>query len=185
MKLTILSFLLFMGANIAFAQPNERFIFEDVTIDAGVKDVWSAWSTDDGVRSFFAPASKIDLKVYGDYEIYFNPEGKAGERGAEGTKILAIQPEKMLTFTWNNPPILPGIRWDYTTVILRFKPVSEKQTRVTLYQVGWGEGEEWDKAYEYFNKAWSMIVLPRLQHRFKVGPIDWNNPPAIANGKAE
>jgi hypothetical protein len=91
----------------------------------------------------------------------------------------------MLTFTWNNPPNLPGIRWQYTSVVLRFKSVSEQQTSVSLYQSGWGEGEEWDRAIEYFEKAWKMVVLPHLQHRFKVGPIDWNHPPEIVSGKTE
>ena len=119
------------------------------------------------------------LKANGDYEIYFNPQGEPGTRGAEGTKILAIQPKTMLSFTWNNPPILPGIRWQYTSVVVRFKAVSEKQTRVSLYQTGWGEGEEWNKAFDYFSRAWKDVVLPRLQYRFQVGPVDWNNPPPL------
>ncbi len=185
MKSVILIFLILMGANILMAQSNERFIFAEAEIGAGVKDVWTAWTTAEGIRSFFAPDCKLDLKAGGDYEIYFNPQGQPGERGAEGTKILAFQPEKMLSFTWNNPPILPGIRWQYTTVVLRFKPISEAQTRVSLYQIGWGEGEEWDKAFDYFEKAWKQVVLPRLQHRFKVGPIDWNNPPETTSRKTE
>lgn len=185
MKSAILIFLIFVGTSIVMAQPNERFIFAEVAIDASVKDVWAAWTTEEGVRSFFAPGCKLELNPGGDYEIYFNPQGQPGERGAEGTKILAIQPEKMLTFTWNNPPILPGTRWQYTTVILRFKPVSETQTLVALYQIGWGEGEEWDKAFGYFEKAWKQVVLPRLQHRFKVGPIDWENPPELTTEKTK
>ncbi len=177
--------LILTAINFAIAGNNERFINEEVVVDAGVKDVWAAWTTEEGIRSFFAPGCKLDFKANGDYEIHFNPAGQPGERGAEGTKILAIQPEKMLAFTWNNPPSIPGIRWQYTTVVLRFKALSDNQTRVSLYQSGWGEGAEWDQAFAYFSKAWKDFVLPHLQYRFKVGPIDWNNPPDISTAKTE
>ena len=61
--------------------------------------------------------------------------------------------------------------------MLRFSEVAPNQTRVTLTQSGWGEGEEWDKAYNYFISAWGERVLPYLKHSLEVGPIDWNNPP--------
>ena len=43
---------------------------------------------------------------------------------------------------------------------------------VTLHHVGWGDGGEWDKAYDYFDRAWDA-VLANLQKRFAEGPIDW------------
>ena len=63
-----------------------------------------------GARSFFAPACNIDLRVGGAYEMFFNPEGEPGSRGGEGIRILAIQPKKMLAFTWTAPPHLPNAR---------------------------------------------------------------------------
>jgi hypothetical protein len=45
-------------------------------------------------------------------------------------------------------------------------------------------GGEWDQAYEYFQRAWNRVVLPRLKYRFAVGPIDWQHPPDL-DGAAE
>ena len=45
---------------------------------------------------------------------------------------------------------------------------------VTLTHDGWGVGEEWDQAFDYFTNAWRDIVLPRLKRRFALGPIDWS-----------
>ena len=59
-------------------------------------------------------------------------------------------------------------------VILRFEPEGESSTRVHLHHVGWGDGGEWDKAFDYFSKAWPFI-LGNLQKRFKEGPIDWTS----------
>jgi hypothetical protein len=93
--------------------------------------------------------------------------------------FLAVQPEKMLSFTWNSPPYLPEVREEMTHVTLRFYPISPDETQVSLKHDGWGEGGEWDKAFDYFITAWGEVVLPRLKYRFVEGPVDWDNPPAV------
>lgn len=143
-----------------------------------LEDVWDAWTTEKGIKTFLAPACKVDLRPDGMYEVYFNPESPPGEHGGEGLRVLSIQPMKMFSFTWNAPPILTKVRGQRTHVVVRFFP-EEGGTRVTLYHDGWGSGGEWDKAFEYFQKAWKEVVLPRLKYRFEHGPIDWNDPPSI------
>ena len=156
----------------------ERAISGEVFINANLAEAWNAWTTKKGIASFFAPDCKIDIKPGGYYEIYFDPEAPEGERGGEGLKVLAVQPEKMLSFTWNAPPSLPEVRHQHTSVVLRFYSI-EDGTKVTLYHSGWGSGGQWDQAFEYFQRAWLAIVLPRLAYRFKKGAIDWSNPPGI------
>jgi len=155
----------------------DRLVFEEAVVEANVSDVWQAWTTREGVLSFFASACNIDVRVDGPYEMLFNLAAEPGSQGGEGVKILAIQPEKMLSFTWNAPPQLPDVRFQHTHVVVRFEPLSELQTRVTLRHDGWGEGGQWDQAFDYFSKAWGRAILPRLQYRFSVGPVDWDNPP--------
>jgi uncharacterized protein YndB with AHSA1/START domain len=162
----------------------ERVIREEVVVDAAVEDVWNAWTTEAGIRTFFAPAARVDLGVDGLYEILFDPRAEAGQRGAEGMRILALQPKKMLAFTWSAPPHLPGVRMQRTHVVVRFREVSGGRTRVVLTHDGWGEGEEWDEAFAYFSKAWRNTVLPRLKQRFLVGPIDWDRSPGTQQDRA-
>ena len=166
------------------AQEAERVVKAEVVVNAALTDVWAAWTTEAGVKTFFAPACKIELRAGGAYEMYFNPNGGEGERGGEGNTILAIQPHNMFAFTWNAPPHFPNVRKQHTSVVLRFKEIAPGKTRVTLVESGWGEGEEWDQAFAYFNRAWSEIVLPRLQHRFAHGPLDWNNLPVLSTNNA-
>ncbi len=157
----------------------DRVIRGEVIVAAEPDQVWDAWTTPDGVSSFFAPACQIELRIDGPYEIYFNPEGEPGFRGAENVRIMAIQPKTMLAFTWNAPPNLPEVRRQHTHVTVRLFDMGDATTRVTLTHDGWGEGGEWDEAFDYFTRAWLEVVLPRLQHRFAVGPVDWDNPPAF------
>jgi uncharacterized protein YndB with AHSA1/START domain len=152
----------------------DRAITKEVVVRAGVSDVWKAWTTSEGIQSFFAPEAIVDPKPDGAFHIHIDPYGKPGMKGADDMRFLALQKERMLSFTWNAPPHLPEARMQRTVVILRFEPVTDTDTRVRLSHVGWGDGGEWDKTYAYFNGAWGN-VLANLQKRFSEGPIDWTS----------
>jgi uncharacterized protein YndB with AHSA1/START domain len=142
-------------------------------IPASIEAVWQAWTTEEGVNSFFAPQCCIDLRVGGAYEMYFDLEVLAGQRGSEGCTILAIDEPNFLSFTWNAPPELPRIRQMHTHVSLFLESMEGNRTRVTLIHDGWGVGQDWERAREYFTRAWGQVVLPRLKNRFIIGPISW------------
>jgi uncharacterized protein YndB with AHSA1/START domain len=168
--LTVLSLL--FAAMHAWAA--ERAIDREVVVPANVDAVWQAWTTSEGIKTFFAPDAHVELRVDGPFEIFINPYAKPGLKGADGMRIIGFQDRRMLSFTWNAPPSLPEARANRTVVILRFEPVGDKETIVSLHHVGWGEGGEWDKAFEYFSKAWPN-VLASLQKRFASGPVDWTD----------
>lgn len=146
--------------------PLEKSIHLEIEVPAERAKVWKAWTTESGVKSFFAPECKIDFRVYGEYEMYFMPDAEEGSRGGEGCKVLAFQENEFLSFTWNAPPHLPNVRNQKTVVIIRLKELSDQKTLVSLTHTGWGNNAEWDDAYNYFVKAWGEIVLPRLQKSF-------------------
>jgi uncharacterized protein YndB with AHSA1/START domain len=156
-----------------------RAINDDLIIPANVSEVYNAWTTVEGIRSFFAPDANIKLEIMGPYEIIFLPDNPPGSRGGEGNVILSFQENRMFSFTWNAPPEYKKVRNEKTHVLLNFISMNDNETRLLFYQDGWGEGEEWDKSFEYFSHAWKKVVLRRLQYRFKHGPVDWNNPPRI------
>jgi uncharacterized protein YndB with AHSA1/START domain len=159
---------------------SERVIACEVNVPAPVADVWQAWTTQEGCESFFAPRCNIDLKPGGAYEMLFNLEAEPGKQGGEGMVVMAVQPQRMLAFTWNAPPHLPSVRGQMTHVTVRFFETEWGETRVTLRHDGWGEGDEWDDAFQYFSRAWADVVLRRLKYRFERGPIDWSSPPAFS-----
>lgn len=153
-----------------------------VDVSASVDDAWQAWTTTEGVTTFFAPQALVELAVGGNYEMYFDPKQPEGQKGSEGCKILSFVPGEMLSFTWSAPPSMPAVRVERTWVVLFFQPLEAKKTRISLVHLGWQVGEEWQKALQYFDKAWEL-VLGRLQYRFDKGPLDWKNPFTPSNAK--
>lgn len=150
----------------------DRVIHKEAEVDGPVKKVWDAWTTTEGVVTFFAPAAKVHLRTGGVYELYFMTEAPEGSRGSEGCTILGFDPDRSLAFTWNFPPHLP-IRDEKTSVKLLFHDLEGGRTRLELIHSGWREGPAWEQGYAYFDQAWD-VVLARLQHRFLHGPVDWN-----------
>jgi uncharacterized protein YndB with AHSA1/START domain len=150
----------------------ERVIVKQVVVAAPLAQVWAAWTTREGVISFFAPEARIEPRPGGSFEVYFDPGAPAGLKGADGMRVLAVQPMKMLSFTWNAPPHLPEARAQLTSVVVRLDAIDERTTRIALHHSGWGDGGEWDRAHAYFDRAWGG-VLGNLKRRFEVGPFDW------------
>ena len=155
----------------------EKSLHFEVMVPASLEEVWHAWTTEEGVKTFFAPDCNIELRPDGPYEIFFNPGAPPGDKGGDGLRVMAIDPMMMISFTWNAPPSLPEVRGQRTHVILRFFAGDDQSTRLSLHHDGWGTGGQWDEAYEYFANAWGKIILPRLRFRFFHGPVDWESPP--------
>jgi uncharacterized protein YndB with AHSA1/START domain len=164
-----------MACNTSAPASAERAIIETVTVKASLNDVWQAWTTSAGIKTFFAPEANIDARPGGAFEPLMDPTAPAGLRGADGMVFLALQEKKMISFTWNAPPSLPEARKQRTVVIVRFQARGDSLTEVSISHLGWGEAatdNEWGKTYDYFAKAWPN-VLKNLQKRFETGPVDW------------
>lgn len=143
-----------------------------VSVKAPLAEVWKAWTTSAGVVEFFAPEALVEARPGGAFSIIMDPYAPPGMKGADDMKVLAVEAQRLLSFTWNAPPSLPEARQQRTVVILRFAAEGEG-TRLTLSHLGWGEGGEWPKARAYFERAWPK-VLGNLQARFETGkPQDW------------
>ena len=102
-------------------------------------EVWEAWTTRDGIVSFFAPDAEIEPRVGGAFQVYMDPLRRPGMKGADDMRYLALQPQADDHFDWNAPPHLAEARQQRTFVVVRSEPLGDKLTRVTLHHTGWGE----------------------------------------------
>jgi uncharacterized protein YndB with AHSA1/START domain len=178
MRITMLLLLLTPMLTLS-ASASNRMLAAEFEVNAPIEKVWEAWTTPQGIKTFFAPDCKVDLRVDGAYEIYVAPEAKPGERGGEGMRILGLEPMRRFAFTWGAPPTIPYVRGQRTMVILEFEKKDDRRTLVRFTHLGWGEGAHWDEAYEYFEHAWNEVVLPRFRYAMEVGAVDWKKTPNL------
>jgi uncharacterized protein YndB with AHSA1/START domain len=160
-----------------------KAIRQVLTIPAPADAVWTAWSTSEGLSTFFAPKATIELWPGGRFELLFRPDAPEGHRGSEGCRIQTFVPNSLLAFEWNAPPQFPTVRLRRTWVVVQIQAQGLVATRVSLTHLGWGDGPEWDAAFQYFRRSWG-IVLARLEHRFESGPLGWGTPTGSSDRSA-
>ena len=114
------------------ARAAERAIDKSVDVAATLDQAWAAWTTREGITSFFAPDARIEPRVGGAFQIYIDPTAEPGLKGADDMRFMALQPKKMISFDWNAPPSLPEARGQRSYVVVRFEPLRDKVTRITL-----------------------------------------------------
>ncbi len=136
----------------------ERHIFKEAIIQGSLLDVWNAWTVKEELIKFFAADAEIELQIGGKYEMFFLLDNPPGSRGGEGNRILSFVPQRMLSFTWNAPPQYPNVRKEKTWCVLFFDKLESESTRISFYQFGWKDGEEWDQVYHYFLEAWDYVL---------------------------
>jgi uncharacterized protein YndB with AHSA1/START domain len=138
-----------------------RSVVEEVVVAADPGLAWSMWTTNEGFRSFFPSTggieTNIELRPGGPFEILINSDAPEGQRGCDDCRILGYEEDRMLSFTWTNRPDMEA-RPHKTHVVVTFEPLAERSTRVTLVADGWGEGSDWDIAYDYFDEAWATVL---------------------------
>lgn len=136
-----------------------KVLTKEKIINYTLPEVWLKWTTEEGMKSFLVENCRIDLQIGGPFELYFLSDAPEGMKGSEGCKILSFIPKKMFSFSWNAPPSIPSIRdlGDVAWVVVEFEEMGPEQTLIRLQHLGFGEGEEWNKTYEYFEEAWDYV----------------------------
>ena len=170
-----------MGSNPANPmqgkQKTDRTIFLEATVDAPPAEVFRLWTSEDGIKKFFAPAARVEASVGGRYEIIFAParDPEGNSHGTKGARILKLVPEKELAFEWitfagdellgrNAPPYAPAsernVRPLPTWVELTFEPVEAQpeKTHVRFAHYGFRDGEKWEKSFHWFARAWTGVL---------------------------
>ena len=92
-------------------EPSEKILSKEVVVAATIEEVWEAWTTSDGAKSFFAENASVELKVGAPYEILFDMSAPEGKRDSEGCHVLSFLPPEMLTIeTYNSVSTLRPIQ---------------------------------------------------------------------------
>ena len=144
---------------------SERQLKKKVILHGKLDEIWDSWTTTDGVKGVFAPDARVELRIGGPYEIYFTPDAAPGQRGSEDCRILSYVPREMLSFEWNAPPSFGTLRYVKTQVNIHLLEIEPGKVKLDFIHHGWGKSPEWEKLYDYFDRAWGS-VLELYEKRF-------------------
>jgi len=124
--------------------------------NAPLQRVWHAWTEEKDLTSWLTKKATVRAELGGSYELFWEPENP--ERNSTlGCKITALEPEKLLRFTWRGPPQYAHLMNvgdpPPTFVVVKFEN-NNGMTKVHFEHDGWGEGKDWTNARSWQEKAW-------------------------------
>ncbi len=137
--------------------PDVRSFTKTREIEAPAQRVYDAWATGDGFlkamgREGTPTAALVDQAIGGRFEWLWD-----GEIGSNGCQTLCYIPGRLICFTWNAPPG-QATRERRTWVAVQIEELGDGRTNVTLSHAGFGEGDDWDETYDYFDQAWDQVL---------------------------
>lgn len=154
-----------------------RTVQFEFVVNSSRAEVFQLWTTEEGLKKFFAPRANVDLRVGGAYEMIFapdlDPEGE--NQGTKGARILRLENERALAFEWitfvyekhpsgSGPPVVSSeVRNERpipTWVEIDFEDVPGRPgaTRLRFVHRGFRSGGPWDDALAYFWRQWGAIL---------------------------
>jgi uncharacterized protein YndB with AHSA1/START domain len=165
-----LTFLTFVICVLAIARPasaTESIVTEGV-VNAPVAEVWNAWATTAGLKSWLAPHADIDLRIDGMMRSNYDPKGSLSDPATIENKILAYEPERMLSIkVAKAPETFPfkdkiGDMW----TVLYFQSTTDGKTTLRIVGMGFGSDDESQRMKKFFEQG-NAYTLAQLQKRFE------------------
>jgi uncharacterized protein YndB with AHSA1/START domain len=136
-------------------------------VNASAGEIWRAWTTPDGMRSWLAPVADIDLRIDGLMRTNYNPNGKLEDDGTIENRILAFDPEHMFAIkVAKAPKSFPfPIAVQKMWTVVYFTEQGTGQTLVRAVGHGFTDDPESTRMREFFQKG-NDFTLSELRKRF-------------------
>ncbi|HKI79487.1 MAG TPA: SRPBCC domain-containing protein [Ignavibacteriaceae bacterium] len=170
----IVSRILIVLLPLAFNLLSSKMIAQEIdstslhyklNLNISVDEAWNLWTTNDGIKKFFAPDCNVDLNLGGSYEIYFFPLKPQGQKGTDSSIVLSFIPRKMLSVEWGVPRWFESRKlamepYKRTYLVIFFSEGPDPNTsEINFYHLGFGQGSDWQQVIEYFDSSsgWQSI----------------------------
>jgi uncharacterized protein YndB with AHSA1/START domain len=183
---TVLALLLSLSMQVAVAQSavenrstvaadGKRTLELSVLVPAAAPDVWAAWATSEGWRSWATPFAIVDFRLGGSIEAAYAFDAKAGDPDNVRNQIVALVQGRM--FAVRNvqaPRKVPFDAAAFQTLhtVVFVDSLGPASTRVTVVMPDVPPGPPFDGVYKHFEWG-NDWTLNELRKRFVEGPKDW------------
>jgi uncharacterized protein YndB with AHSA1/START domain len=160
----------------SFREANGHRVLQLSTIvQASQHKVWLAFATDEGRKTWAVPVERMTLANDGIVESSYETHARIGVDDNIQNKIVTYLPERLLAM--QNLHVPKGAPFDPILIasirtIIQLDAVDATHTRVTVSQVGYGEGAGYDDMHRHFHDG-NAYELNMLAQRFVAGPVNW------------
>ncbi len=135
----------------------DKIIHLSVILKCSLHKAFEMFTIDEHLEKWLTTSANVEPKTEGRYELFWNPEDKESD-STIGCKVLAISPDRLLTFEWKGPKqfkhFMNNVR-PLTNVTVLFIPFQDS-TEVQLLHTGWRDTAEREEARLWFDNTWGM-----------------------------
>ena len=154
MQNVILAVTVALFINTTAIAQDDRIV-DEFEIQASVDEVWNAFTTTEGLKSWVAPLADIDFRVGGKWRATYNKLGKLGDATTIENTILCYDPKRMLSIKATGFP--EGFEFveaaKETWSIFYFTKVSDSKTKIEIVGLGYTDSEQSKKMRAFFKPA--------------------------------
>ena len=163
--------MLFVLVAVPLQAQQTAVIVHGGIVDATLAEVWAAWNTTEGLKSWLAPHAEIDLRIGGLMRTNYNPEGLLGDEQTIENIVLSYEPMGMLSIKVKKTPAgfpFPNAIQNMWTNMY-FEPAGPDQTHIRIVGLGFESNEESQRMRAFFDEG-NAITLKQLQTHFAAAP---------------
>lgn len=129
-----------------------------IHLDTTPDEAYLWFADSERVSSWLAADARIEPRVGGPYEVFWDPNDRA-HNATVGCKVTAATPGQLLAFEWKGPrefEAFMNAADPLTHVVVAFTSSPRGGTDVHLVHTGWRSGPKWEEARLWFDRAWRM-----------------------------
>ena len=150
----------------------EKALQFSIVVPADKIEVWKLFTTDKGLEKWIAPVVKTNMKIGGWIRTNYDKTKTTEDTTAIQLDIINYLDSEMLTLKVNlneNFPQQARNEDKNLQEIIQFIDIGKGNIKIISTMVGWGQGNDWDKAYTFFEKGneWTYKELLKLFNRKK------------------
>ncbi|MEP6584084.1 MAG: SRPBCC domain-containing protein [Ginsengibacter sp.] len=151
--------------NTSYTTPSgEKVLRLEIVVPVGKKTAWEYFTKDELLQKWIAPLVHIELKTGGYILTNYDETKSLEDSSAIRLAIINYLPDELLTLKVklnNNFPKSVQDEDANLQELIQFQDAGGGKTRLISSMIGWGKGEDWDKAYGFFvrGNVWTYEQL--------------------------
>ena len=135
-------------------------------IDASIDQVWAAFTTNEGLKHWWAPLVNIDFKIGGVIQASYNPQGTLGDAATINNTILSYDTNRMLSYHCTKSPA--GFPFANAIqeiwAVFYFDAETPQRTKITFVENGYSQSEESKQMREFFRVGNAQVFANLKKH---------------------
>jgi hypothetical protein len=137
-------------------QSGERVLRLEITVPIDVTTAWRLFTSDEKLKKWIAPLAHIELKTGGYIVTNYDSTKKLSDSSSIILPIINFIDNELIVLKVNlNHYFSKTVRDSDENLqeIIQFKKIDNNNTKIISSMVGWKEGSDWDKTYDFFVKG--------------------------------